>query len=168
MATKTQSTSASAKTSSAVKRIPDGFHTVTPHLICADAAKTIEFYKAAFGAEEAARMNTPDGKIMHAAVRIGDSIVMLVDEFPDMGASSPLGLKGSPVTIHLYVENADAVFDQAVRAGATVRMPLQDMFWGDRYGQLVDPSGHVWSIATHLHDLSSDQIRENMKEANCG
>ena len=165
MATKTQSTSASAKTSSAVKRIPDGFHTVTPHLICADAAKAIEFYKAAFGAEEAARMNTPDGKIMHAAVRIGDSIVMLVDEFPDMGASSPLGLKGSPVTIHLYVENADAVFDQAVRAGATVRMPLQDMFWGDRYGQITDPFGQQWSIATHVEDVTPEEMSRRQQEA---
>lgn len=168
MPTATQSKSVSSKSSAAVKRIPDGFHTVTPHLICSDAAKAIEFYKQAFSAVEVARMPTPDGKIMHAAVKIGDSIVMLVDEFPDMGASSPLRLKGSPVTIHLYVENADAVFEQAVRAGATTRMPLQDMFWGDRYGQIVDPFGHVWSIATHVQELSSEQIRENAKNANCG
>ncbi len=167
MNTATKRTSAAPQSSPAVKRIPDGFRTVTPHLICAGAAEAIAFYQAAFGAIEIARIPGPGGKLIHAAIRIGDSIVMLVDEFPDMGAASPLALKGSSVTIHLYVENADAAFERAVKAGATVQMPLEDRFWGDRYGQLTDPFGHAWSIATHVRDLTSEQIAENMKQAGC-
>jgi len=146
-----------------VKPIPEGMHSITPHLVCEGAAEAIEFYKKAFDAVENGRMPTPDGKIMHAQIRIGDSPLMLVDAFPDMGAFGPKALKGSPVTIHLYVEDADKTFDQAVAAGATVRMPLADMFWGDRYGQLEDPFGHRWSIATHVRDVTQSEMREAMQ-----
>ena len=152
-----------------VKPIPEGMHSLTPHLVCAGAAQAIEFYKQAFNAVEAGRLDGPDGKVMHAMVRIGDSALMLVDEMPDYGAFGPKSLKGSPVTIHLYVKDADATVQQAVAAGAKVTMPLSDTFWGDRYGQLEDPFGHHWSVATHLQDLTDAQIRENMKsmKPNC-
>jgi len=144
-------------------------HSLTPHLVCAGAAQAIEFYKKAFNAVEGGRLDGPDGKVMHAMVRIGDSALMLVDEMPDFGAFGPKSLKGSPVTIHLYVKDADATVKQAVAAGAKVTMPLSDTFWGDRYGQLEDPFGHHWSVATHLQDLTDEQIRENMKsmKPNC-
>ncbi len=142
-------------TDSPVKPIPQGMHTVTPHLICAGAAEAIEFYKKAFSAVELSRMPDSDGKVMHASIRIGDSIIMLNDEMPAWGTFGPKSLKGSPVTIHLYVENADAVFEQAVRAGAKVTMPIADMFWGDRYGKVEDPFGHQWSIGTHVRDASA-------------
>ena len=129
-----------------VEPVPHDMHTVTPHLVCDGAADAIEFYKKAFNAVETARMRTPDGKIMHASVRIGDSTVMLVDEFPDYGSVGPKKLNGSAVTIHLYVPDVDRVFAQAVAAGATVRMPLENQFWGDRYGQVVDPFGHNLSL----------------------
>ena len=147
----------------AVKPIPDGFRTITPHLIVNDAGKAIEFYKKAFGAEEIMRMPGPDGKsVMHAEVKIGDSRLMLASEMPGGGCgASPTTLKGTPVTIHLYVENADSSFKRATDAGATVSMPLTDMFWGDRYGQIKDPFGHSWSIATHKQDLTPDQIAKN-------
>jgi len=144
----------------AAKPIPDGYRTMTPHLVLRDAAATMEFYKKAFGAEEIGRMPGPDGKVMHAEMRIGDSRFMVNDEFPEMGARSPVSIGGSPVTVHLYVPDADAVFNSAVAAGAKVKMPLADQFWGDRYGQVEDPSGHLWSIATHKEDLSSEQIAE--------
>jgi len=149
-------------TQTTVKPIPDGMHSLTPHLVCAGAADAIEFYKRAFNAVETARLPSPSGRLMHAAVRIGDSTLMLVDEFPDMGSFGPKSLKGSPVTIHLFVEDVDATIAQAVAAGATLKMPAQDMFWGDRYGQLEDPFGHHWSVATHQRDLSPEQIREGM------
>jgi PhnB protein len=153
----------------AVKRVPDGFHRVTPHLVVRNAAGLIEFYKKAFGAVELGRAPGPDGKsIMHAAIRIGDSIVFLNDEFPDMGAVSPHGGKGTPVTLHLYVEDADKQFQQALAAGAEVVMPLADQFWGDRYGVVRDPSGHQWSIGSHTEDLTPDQIKERMGKAFCG
>src|SRR4051812_21775589 len=123
----------------AVKPIPEGMHTVMPHLICAGAADAIEFYKKAFGAEEMSRLPMPDGKVGHAMLRIGDSFIMLADEYPEWQSLSPKTLKGTPVTIHLYVTDADAQFERAVAAGAQVRMPLADMFWGDRYGVLEDP-----------------------------
>ncbi|MDD4886416.1 MAG: VOC family protein [Thiomonas sp.] len=144
---------------SKVQAIPEGMHSLTPHLVCRDAAAAIEFYKKAFGAIELFRLPMPDGKIMHACVLIGDSQLFLFDEMPAMGAHAPQDLKGSPVTIHLQVEDADAAFARAMRAGATVTMPLADQFWGDRYGQLRDPFGHSWSIATHVRDLSPEQIR---------
>jgi PhnB protein len=149
-------------TPSAVKAIPEGMHSITPHLVIAGASDAIEFYKKAFGAVELSRLPGPDGKLMHASVRIGDSVVMLTDEAPDWGSFGPLALKGSSVTIHLYVEDVDAVAAQAVAAGATVRLPVQDLFWGDRYGQFEDPFGHRWSIATHTRDLTPEQIQQGM------
>jgi PhnB protein len=152
----------------AVKRVPDGFHRVTPHLTVRDAAKMIDFYKKAFGAVEISRAPGPDGKsILHAALKIGDSIVFLNDEFPEMGAISPLASKGTAVTLHLYVEDADKQYQQALSAGAEVVMPIADMFWGDRYGIVKDPSGHQWSIGHHVHDLTPQQMQEGMKKA-CG
>jgi uncharacterized glyoxalase superfamily protein PhnB len=144
---------------------PSGMRSITPHLVCAGAADAIEFYKKAFGAEEMMRMPGPDGRLMHGAVRIGDSMVMLVDEMPEWGALGPKALKGSPVTIHLMVDDVDAVFAQAVAAGATVKMPVADMFWGDRYGQVIDPFGHVWSIATHVRDLTPEEMMAAGREA---
>lgn len=144
------------------KPIPEGMHSLTPHLVCAGAADAISFYKRAFKAIEQARLPGPDGKLMHAAVKIGDSTLMLVDENPQWGSLGPKALKGSPVTIHLYVPDVDATVAQAVAAGAKVTMPVADMFWGDRYGQLEDPFGHRWSVATHTRDLTSEEIREGM------
>ncbi len=149
--------------SATVQAIPEGMHSVTPHLVCSDAAAAIEFYKKAFGAIETARMPGPNGKLIHGAVRIGDSTVMLVDEFPDFGSVGPIALKGTPVTLHLYVPDVDASFAKAVDAGATVKMPLADMFWGDRYGQITDPFGHIWSMATHKRDMTPEQMAEEMK-----
>lgn len=149
---------------SKVKPIPDGMHTVTPHLVCEGAAEAIEFYRRAFGAEELARMPGPDGKLMHAAICIGDSPLMLVDDFPEWGSRGPKALGGSPVTIHLYVEDVDAFVERAVAAGAKSTMPVQDMFWGDRYGQLEDPFGHRWSVATHLREVSPEQMQQAMRE----
>jgi PhnB protein len=146
-----------------VNPVPEDMHSVTPHLVCAGASEAIEFYKKAFGAVEAARVPGPGGKLMHARIRIGDSAVMLVDEMPEWGALGPKSLNGSPVTIHLYVENADAAFERAVKAGAKVTMPLADQFWGDRYGKLVDPFGHHWSIATHVRDVSMEEAQQAMK-----
>ena len=144
------------------KPIPEGMHSVTPHLICAGATEAIAFYKKAFGALEMNRLPTPDGKIMHAMLRIGDSSIMLVDEMPQHGALGPKSLKGSPVTIHLYVDDVDATVARAVGAGAKVTMPVADMFWGDRYGQLEDPFGHRWSIATHKRDVNPEEMRKAM------
>ena len=146
----------------AVKPIPEGMHSLTPHLICAGAAEAIAFYKAAFNAVEVTRLPGEGGKLMHAMMRIGDSALMLVDENPAWGMLGPKALKGSPVTVHLYVKDADATFAQAVAAGAKVTMPLDDMFWGDRYGTLEDPFGHRWSVATHKRDLSPKEIQDGM------
>lgn len=148
---------------SQVKPIPEGMSTVTPHLVCAGAAEAIEFYKRAFQAEEVLRLPDPGGKLMHAQIRIGNSALMLVDEYPDCGCLGPGALKGSAVTLHLYVEDADSFFARAVAAGATVTMPLEDMFWGDRYGKLVDPFGHHWSVATHIRDMTPEEIEQAMK-----
>ena len=148
-----------------VKPVPDSMHTVTPHLVCAGAADAIEFYKKAFNAVELARLPGPQGKLLHAMVRIGDSPVMLVDEFPDWGSFGPNSLKGSPVTIHLSVEDVDAFVARAVGAGARITMPVADMFWGDRYGKLVDPFGHHWSVATHVRDMSAEEIRQAAQKA---
>lgn len=144
--------------------IPAGRHAITPHLVIKGASEAIEFYKKAFGAEELYRMPfpNPDGtmKLGHAELRIGDSRLFLADEFPDHGSVGPSG--GSPVTIHLYVTDVDAAFARAVEAGATASMPPADMFWGDRYGKLVDPFGHHWSIAEHIEDLTPEQVEERM------
>jgi uncharacterized glyoxalase superfamily protein PhnB len=148
----------------AVNPIPAGMHSITPHLICARAADAIAFYVKAFNAVEETRLPGPDGKIMHASLRIGDSALMLTDEWIDAGMLGPATLKGTPVTIHLYVNDVDAVFAQAIDAGATARMPPTDMFWGDRYGQLDDPFGHHWSLATHQRDLTPDEIQQSMRD----
>ena len=147
-----------------VKPIPDGMHSVTPHLICAGAADAIEFYKKAFGAVDLGRLPGPKGRLMHAAIRIGDSTVMLVDEMPEWGAFGPKSLKGSPVTIHLYVQDVDASVARAVAAGAKITMPLDDMFWGDRYCKVEDPFGHHWSIATHVREVSPEEMQQAMQK----
>ena len=158
------STSTKEETKTAVKPIPEGMRTVTPHLICAGAGEAIEFYKKAFGAVELSRMPGSDGKVMHASIRIGDSVIMLNDEMPQWGSFGPKSLKGTPVTIHLYVEDADTFFAQAVKAGATATMPLEDMFWGDRYGKVEDPFGHQWSIGTHRRDVSPEEMQKAMEQ----
>ena len=145
-----------------VQPIPEGMPTLTPHLVCAGAAAAIDFYRDAFGAIEMARIPGPDGTLMHAMVRIGDSPLMLVDAMPQWGLLGPDALKGSPVTIHMYVTDVDATVERAVAAGAKVVMPVADQFWGDRYGKLEDPFGHQWSVATHVRDLSADEMREAM------
>jgi len=150
--------------SQSVNPIPEGMHTVTPHLICAGAGDAIDFYKKAFGATETSRMPGPGGKLMHASIRIGDSSVMLVDEMPEWGSLGPKVLKGSPVVIHLYVDDVDAFTARAVAAGAKVTMPVADMFWGDRYGQLEDPFGHRWSVATHVRDVSPSDMQQAMQK----
>jgi uncharacterized glyoxalase superfamily protein PhnB len=151
----------------AVKPIPEGMHSLTPHLVCAGAAQAIEFYTRAFDAVELGRLPGPDGKLMHAMVKIGDSTLMLVDEFPQFGSVGPKELKGSPVTIHLYVEDVDATVKQAESAGAKVTMPVADMFWGDRYGRLEDPFGHQWSVATHVRDVTPEDMKQAMGQQPC-
>ena len=143
---------------STAKPVPNGYHTVTPYLIVRDAARAIEFYRQAFGATELMRMEDHNGNIGHAEIQIGNSRIMLADEFPEMGASSPQTLGGTPVSILLYVENADEVFDRAVAAGAAVTRPMEDKFYGDRSGSVQDPSGHAWHIATHTEDLTPEAI----------
>lgn len=143
---------------SSVQAIPAGMTAVTPHLVCANAAKAIDFYTDAFGAVELGRVPGPDGRLWHAQITIDGAPLMLVDEFPEMGSVGPLALKGSPVVIHLYVKDVDAFVARAVDAGARVTMPVSDTFWGDRYGQLEDPFGHRWSVATHIRDMSPEEI----------
>jgi PhnB protein len=148
-----------------VKAVPAGFHTLTPHLTVRDADKALEFYKNALGAEVLNVARMPDGKIMHAALRIGDSMLMLNEEFPEYGGLSPLSVGGTGVTVHIYTENVDAAFDRVVSAGAKVTMPLMDQFWGDRYGMVTDPFGHKWSIATHIKDMSPEEMQRAQDEA---
>ena len=148
-----------------VQPIPAGFHTLTPHLTVRDADKALEFYKNALGAEVLNVARTPDGKVLHAMLRIGDSPLMLNDEFPEMGGLSPLSTGGAGVTIHIYTDNVDQAFDRAVNAGAKVRMPLMDQFWGDRYGIVTDPFGHSWSLATHIKDMSPEEMQQGQEEA---
>ncbi len=146
------------------KPVPEGFHTVTPSLCLRDAAKAIDFYKKALNAEELVRMPSPDGKIMHAELKIGDSIIFLSDEMPMPGApKSPQTLGGVTGTLNIYVPNVDQLFQQAIAAGAKESMPVADQFWGDRYGMLEDPFGHKWSVATHLRDVSEGEMIEAMK-----
>jgi uncharacterized glyoxalase superfamily protein PhnB len=151
--------------STAVKPVPDGMHTVTPHLSIEGAADAIDFYKKAFGAIEVHRMPGPDGRLMHAMITIGDSQVMLADAFPEWGGKGPKMLGGSPVTIHLQVPNADEVFQRAVGAGAEIKLPIDDMFWGDRYGIVSDPWGHSWAIATHIKDMTTEEMMAAGKAA---
>jgi uncharacterized glyoxalase superfamily protein PhnB len=149
--------------SAQVQKVPDGMHSITPHLVIDGAAAAIEFYERAFGARDAAKLPGPDGRLMHGHVRIGDSIVMLVDENRAYGMLGPKAVGGSPVTIHLYVDDVDAVYQRAVAAGATPAMPPADMFWGDRYGVLEDPFGHRWSIATHTRDVTAAEMEQAMR-----
>ena len=144
--------------------IPPGFHTLTPHLTVRNASEALEFYKNAFGAEVLHVANMPDGRVMHASVRMGDSILMLNDEMPEHGALSPLSSGGSGVTLHIYTQNVDDAFARAVAAGATVKMPVADQFWGDRYGSLVDPFGYSWGIGTHKEDLSPKDMGERAQQ----
>jgi PhnB protein len=153
---------------SKAKSIPDGYHTATPYLIVKNAAPAIEFYKKAFGATELLRMTQPDGRIGHAEIRIGDSPIMLADEFPEMGAKSPESFGGSPVSIMLYVEDVDTVFKQAVEAGAKVTRPVKDQFYGDRSGGVTDPFGHQWHIATHKEDVSPEEMHKRAAAAHVG
>lgn len=146
-----------------VNPIPHGLHTITPHLVCAGAAEAIAFYEKAFGATEVDRLAGPDGRLMHAMLRIGDSALMLVDEFPEMLAVGPNARGGSSVTLHLSVPDVDASFKRATDVGAVVRMPVTDMFWGARYGLVQDPFGHLWSIATQVRNLTLAEIAEAMK-----
>jgi PhnB protein len=146
------------------KAIPDGYHVVTPYLTIRNAGAGIEFYKKAFGAEEVMRMAGPDGKIMHAEIRIGGSIVMLGEENMERNAPSPQAVGGSTAGIMLYCENVDQMFDRAVKAGAKAEMPPADMFWGDRFGSLVDPFGHRWSVATHKKDVSPQEMAKASQE----
>jgi len=144
----------------AVKAIPDGYHSVTPYLIISGATEAIEYYKKAFGATELMRIDAPGGKIGHAEIKIGDSPIMLADEFPEMGYKSPKTLGGSPVSIMIYVEDCDTVFKQAIAAGGKEQRPVKDQFYGDRSGTLEDPFGHVWHVATHKEDVSAEEMEQ--------
>jgi uncharacterized glyoxalase superfamily protein PhnB len=149
-----------------VKPIPEDYHTLTPYLTVSDAAEAIEFYKKAFGAEERGRMPTPDGKrVIHAEVRIGDSIIMLSDEAPGQDCRSPQSFGGSPVGFYLYVEDVDTAFERAVSAGATVKTPVETMFWGDRMGSVSDPSGHCWTLASRVEEVSPEEMTKRGREA---
>jgi PhnB protein len=145
--------------SAAVKPIPEGYHSVTPYLIFNGASDAIAFYKKALGAEEIMRMDAPGGRVGHAELQIGDSRIMLADEHPELQALSPKTIGGSPVTLHLYVENVDAAVERAIAAGATLVRPVADQFYGDRTGGIADPFGYRWFIATHKEDLTMDEIR---------
>jgi PhnB protein len=148
-----------------VKPIPDGYHSVTPYLIVQGAGRAIEFYKKAFGATEVMRFDGPGGRIGHAEIRIGNSPVMLADEYPDMGFRSPQALGGAGVSLMVYVEQVDAVFKRAIAAGAKELRPLTNQFYGDRSGTLQDPFGHVWTIATHLEDIAPEEMRKRAEQA---
>ncbi|MCE9531194.1 MAG: VOC family protein [Planctomycetes bacterium] len=145
-----------------VSPIPPGHHAVTPYLMVKGAARALDFYKNAFAAMELMRVEQPDGRIGHVEFQIGDSPVMMADEFPEMGAKGPEAYGGSPVHLHLYVEDVDAVFQKAIAAGATVQRPLKDQFYGDRSGSLIDPFGHVWHVATHKEDVPEDELQRRM------
>ena len=147
-----------------VDPIPKGFTAVTPYLACEGAAQAIEFYKRAFGAEEVSRLPGPGGTVAHAEIRIGGAIVMLGEACPERGVLGPRALKGSPVSICLYVEDADAMASRAQKAGAKITQPVTDMFWGDRYGTLEDPFGHRWSVLTHVRDVSEQEMAEAMRK----
>jgi uncharacterized glyoxalase superfamily protein PhnB len=164
MATKAKRKS-KVKAKTKVGPIPRRYHTVTPTLVVRNAPEAIEFYKKAFGAKEKYKMYMPDGKtIMHAEIKIGDSSIMLADENPQWKTLSPQSIGATGVTLYTYVKNVDKVFEQAVAAGATVTMPVMDAFWGDRNGQLMDPSGHLWSIATHKRDMSAKEMQKAQEE----
>jgi PhnB protein len=147
---------------SKVKAVPEGMHTITAHISVREAPRAIEFYRKAFGAQVLGVHHTPDGKVMHASLKIGDSHLMLADEFPGM-TPAPQTLGGSPVVLNIYVENVDALFNQAVAAGAKVTVPLADQFWGDRYGQIVDPFGHHWALGAHIEDVAPEEMERRGK-----
>lgn len=148
-----------------IKPIPDGYHTVTPYLTIRNAAAALDFYKRAFGADEIFRIANPQGKVGHAEIRIGDSAVMLCDEFPEMGAQGPESIGGTPVMMHLYVENVDALVERAVNAGGKLERPVADQFYGDRAGLVVDPFGHKWWISTHVEDVPPDELKKRSAAA---
>jgi PhnB protein len=149
----------------AANPIPEGFHSLTPMIVCKGALEAIDFYKRAFGAQELSRLVAPNGGLLHASIRIGNSVLMLTEECPPMGARDPRGLGGSPVTIHLSVADVDAAFARATAAGANVIMPVSEMFWGARYGVFTDPYGHSWSVATQVKDLTPAEIEAGMRQA---
>lgn len=146
------------------KGIPAGFNTVSAHLVVSDPKAALAFYEKAFGAVTGCCLEMPDGKVMHAEMQIGNSTVMLGGECKEYGNLSPLALKGSPVTLHIYVDNVDESFKKAISAGAKEKMPVTDMFWGDRYGQVTDPYGHTWSLATHMRDVSPEELKAGAEE----
>jgi PhnB protein len=152
----------------AVQAIPEGYHSLTPYIEIEDAAEAIEFYKRAFGARERGRMDAPGGKIGHAELEIGDSLLMVADPFPQSTISTPKDLGRTTVNLFLFVEDADAVVQQAVNAGATVTRPVENKFWGDRFGIVTDPYGHTWSIGTHVEDVSPQEMEERSKAAMSG
>lgn len=169
MATKSTKSKGKAKAKTKAKAkvnpVPKGYHTVTPGLAVRNAAEAIEFYKKAFGAKEKGRMHGPDGRtIMHAELMIGDSPIMLGEEMPEMNNLSPQALNGTPVNLYIYVKDVDKAFDQAVRAGATVTMPVMDAFWGDRHGALKDPFGHSWGLATRKRNISEKEMKKAAEE----
>ena len=149
----------------AVKRIPEGYHCVTPYICTKGAAQAIDFYKKVFSATERMRMPHADGRVGHAEIQIGDSAIMISDEFPEMGTVSPLTVGGSPTSLYVYVEDADATFNKAVAAGAKVKRPLTDQFYGDRVGGIEDPFGHTWWIATHKEDVSPEELQKRAAAA---
>ena len=164
-ATKAAKAKPAPKAKRKVSAIPKGFHTATPYLVIRDAAKALSFYAQAFAAKEMTRMNFPDGKVMHAEIRIGDSMIMISEENPAWGTRSPLSLGGSAAHVMLYVKNVDAFVATAINAGANITQPISDMFWGDRYGKITDPFGHQWSIATHIEDVPPKQMKKRADEA---
>ena len=151
---------AAPKAAKKVSPVPKGYHTATPYLVCRGASDAIAFYKKAFGAREILRMPTPDGRVAHAEIQIGDSRLLLGDESPEQGARAPQTVGGTPVHIFLYLTDVDKTFAQATGAGATAEMPPMDMFWGDRYGKFIDPFGHLWGIATHKKDVSPEEMAQ--------
>ena len=148
-----------------VKAIPTGYHTVTPYMVMCDSTKAIEFYQKAFGAEQVVLMHTPDGKVMHAEIKIGDSMIMMGEECQERGCVSPKTAGHVTSSLMLYFEDVDSAFQKAVKAGATVKMPLMNMFWGDRYGQITDPFGHMWSLAQHIEDVPEAEMPKRAAEA---
>ena len=147
-----------------VKAIPEGYHAMTPNLVVTDGAQAIDFYRKAFGAEETVRMPGPSGGVLHAELRIGDSVFMLGEEMPDMGARSPKSYGGSPVSFYLYFEDVDSAWDRAVKAGGKALMPVTNMFWGDRMGKLEDPFGHSWALAQHVEDPTPEEMQKRQEE----